>query len=67
MLGAVDEISTALNEQNRASQLIAEQVEKIAQMTESNSISARAGAEAARDMAVLAYSMQQSVSQFKVE
>jgi methyl-accepting chemotaxis protein len=60
----VDAISEALRQQNLAYQDIQQHVERIAQMTEENSHSARETARAARDLESLSRSMQEAVSRF---
>jgi methyl-accepting chemotaxis protein len=62
----VNDISSALSEQSSASNEIAAQVERVAQMTEENSAAAAATAGAANDLHELAGVMQAAVSRFKI-
>jgi methyl-accepting chemotaxis protein len=66
VIRTVSEISTALEEQSRASQDIAVHIEKVAQMTEQNSASADQTAGAAGQLAKLADNMQATVNRFKI-
>ncbi|MFZ2853075.1 MAG: methyl-accepting chemotaxis protein [Rhodocyclaceae bacterium] len=66
VVGAVNEISHALKEQSVASNEIAVNVEKIAQMSEKNSSATRETAETAQRLASLASETRQAVSHFRV-
>jgi methyl-accepting chemotaxis protein len=63
---AVTDISNALKEQSVASNDIAANVEKIAQMSEENSAATREAAETARQLEELAASTRQAVAAFRV-
>jgi methyl-accepting chemotaxis protein len=63
---AVTDISNALKEQSVASNDIAANVEKIAQMSEENSAATREAAETARQLEELAASTRQAVAVFRV-
>lgn len=58
-------ISDALREQSQASNEIAGQVERIAQMAEENSVAAKRAGDATHHMEELAHELQNLVSQFK--
>jgi methyl-accepting chemotaxis protein len=62
----VGDISTALAEQSKASHDIALQIEKVSQMTETNSTAARQSALAADDLNKLADEMRTTVNRFKI-
>ncbi|MHB0984561.1 MAG: methyl-accepting chemotaxis protein [Sulfuricella sp.] len=62
----VNDITSALAEQSTASNDIAGQVEKVAQMTEENSAAAVETARAADHLQELALSMQKAVNRFKI-
>jgi methyl-accepting chemotaxis protein len=66
LLGAVNDISSALKEQSHASNDIAKHVERIAQMTEENSVAVRETARASQALEDLATSLQASVGRFRV-
>jgi len=63
---AVDEISTALQEQTQAANLLAQEVEKIAQKSEKNSFLANQSSGAARHLEEQALVLKQAVERFKV-
>ena len=63
---AVGEISNALGEQSSASTQIAQNVERIAQMSEENAGAIKAVTEAAKDLDHLARSLAESVARFRV-
>ena len=65
--GSVDVISSALAEQATASNQVAQNVEKIAQMSEENSAAVGSMAAAAQGLERLAQSLQQMVAAFRVE
>ena len=62
----VADISDAIREQSMASTNIAQQVERIAQMSEENSSAAQATSDSAGELAGLAQKMQQVVGQYRV-
>ena len=64
--GMVADIADAIREQSIASNAIAQQVEKIAQMTEENNAAARSTADTAGELAGLAQDMQQVVGRYRV-
>ncbi len=66
VVGVVNDISSALAEQSRASNDIACQVEKVAQMTEQNSAAAAETASTAHTLQELADAMLAVVRQFKI-
>lgn len=66
VLGAVNNISSALEEQTTASHEVAANVESIAQMAEENSAAAGAAAETAHELKTVAASVQTSVAWFRV-
>jgi len=66
VLSAVDEISTALQEQAVASNQISQGVEKIAQMTEENSAAVNAVSQAAGELQQLASSLKANVGRFRL-
>ncbi|MBX9961444.1 MAG: methyl-accepting chemotaxis protein [Burkholderiales bacterium] len=66
LLGAVIDISSALKEQSQASNDIAKHVERIAQMTEENSVAVRETAKASQALEDLATSLQASAGRFRV-
>ncbi|MBX9961562.1 MAG: methyl-accepting chemotaxis protein [Burkholderiales bacterium] len=66
LLAAVSDISDALKEQSQASNEIARHVERIAQMTEENSLAIRQTTSASQSLEELARSLQRDVSQFRV-
>lgn len=66
VVGVVSEISSALAEQSTASDDLAGQVEKVAQMTEENSASAAETARQAENLQRLASAMQTAVGRFKI-
>ena len=63
---SVDEISASIDEQKSASTEIAQNIEKIARMSEENNISITATSRAANDLESLAARMQSLISKFKV-
>jgi methyl-accepting chemotaxis protein len=65
-IAAVNEISGSLKEQSAASNEIATNVERIAQMSEENSAATREAAETARQLEKLAADSRAAVSHFKV-
>jgi methyl-accepting chemotaxis protein len=67
VLGAVTEISSALAEQSSASNQIAHNVERVAQMTGENAVAVNAIANSATELEHLAQSMQQVMTRFRVE
>ena len=66
VLDAVSEISSALHEQTSASNLIARNVETIAQMTEANNVSVKGVNESARHLEVLSGTLNALVGRFRV-
>ncbi|GAB7128311.1 methyl-accepting chemotaxis protein [Silvimonas sp. JCM 19000] len=66
MADRVDDISTAISEQSAASNNIAQLVERIAQMSEENSASARTTAGSAQQLHMLAGEMQREVERYRV-
>ncbi len=66
VLRTVSDISTSLGEQSKASNDIAVNIEKVAQMTEENRAAAEQSASAAGNLAQLADGMQSTVNRFKV-
>ena len=66
VLGAVREISTALNEQSQASAAIAQNIERIADMAEHNSGTVRETASTAETLETLADQLRQQASRFRV-
>ena len=66
VVAAVNEISDALKEQSVASNDIASNVEKIAQMSEENSAAARESADTAHQLETLAADTRVAVSQFRI-
>jgi len=66
VLDAVEDISSALGEQSVASNQIARNVEKIAQMTEENSAAVNEVLQAANHLEGLSATLRTSVDQFKV-
>jgi methyl-accepting chemotaxis protein len=62
----VGDITLAMREQSSASTSIAQQVERIAQMTEENSAASQAAADTANQLDNLANSMQRIIAQFKI-
>lgn len=65
VVGAIGEISTALREQSSASNEIAQNVERIAQMAEENNAAAAANAATAGELRRLAESLGQEVGRFR--
>jgi methyl-accepting chemotaxis protein len=65
-VSAVNEISNALKEQSVASNDIAANVEKIAQMSEENSAATREAADTAHQLEALAAGTRAAVSEFRV-
>jgi methyl-accepting chemotaxis protein len=65
-LGRIREVADATREQGLASDSIAQQVERIAQMVEETSRSVAGSAETARDLEGLANSLQAAISRFSV-
>ena len=63
---AVDDITVALREQGNAAQLIAANIERIAQMSEENSAAASSTAQSAKRLQDMATQLQSTVTQFKV-
>lgn len=66
VLEAVEEISSALAEQSAASVQISKNVEKIARMTEENSVAVTGVFEATKNLEYLASELESSVTRFKV-
>ncbi len=66
VLIAVDEISTALQEQAAASNQISHGVESIAQMTEENNAAVEAVSQAAKELQSLATALKTNVSRFRL-
>ncbi|MBI1173723.1 MAG: HAMP domain-containing protein [Sideroxydans sp.] len=66
VLATVGDISAALVEQSKASNDIAAQIEKVAQMSEENSAAAEQSASAAEHLAKLADDMRTTVNRFKI-
>ena len=66
VLGAVSEISSALQEQSVTSNLIAENVEKIAQMSEENSTAVDGVNQAAKHLETLSATLNTLVGRFRV-
>lgn len=66
VVGVVNDISSALAEQSSASNDIAAQVEKVAQMTEENSAAAAETSSAANNLQELASDMRTTVNRFKI-
>lgn len=66
VLDAVSEISSALHEQSATSELIAQNVEKIAQMTEQNNAAVNGVNQAARHLEALSGTLNSLVGRFKV-
>lgn len=64
--GMVVDIADAIREQSTTSNAIAQQVEKIAQMTEENNAAARSTADTAGELSGLAQDMQQVVGRYRV-
>lgn len=62
----VNDIASSLDEQGRASDQIASQIEHVSQITEMNSIAAQQASAAASDLAQLAGEMRVTVEQFRV-
>jgi len=63
---AVGVIASALQEQASASTQIANNVERIAQMTEENSTAAKVSAESARTLNILAAQMREEIAHFQL-
>jgi methyl-accepting chemotaxis protein len=66
VIRTVDEISTMLVEQSKASSDMAVHIEEVAQMTEENSAAAEQAAGAASHLATLASEMRNTVSRFRI-
>ena len=66
VMGAVNDISSALGEQSAASHEVANNVENIAQMAEENSAAASQAASTAQQLQALAQAVEQAVSRFRV-
>jgi methyl-accepting chemotaxis protein len=66
VLAAVDDISSALREQSSASQLIARNVESIAEMTEETSVIIKQVSASASQLEQLAASLKAAVGEFKL-
>jgi methyl-accepting chemotaxis protein len=66
IIGVVDQISLALNEQTAASQDVARNVESIAQMAQSSSEGISGASRSASDIEKLAYALDSQVAQFKL-
>jgi methyl-accepting chemotaxis protein len=66
VLRTVSDISTALEEQSKASNDIAVRIEQVAQMTEQNSVAAEQTANAADQLAKLADDMRNTVNRFRI-
>lgn len=62
----VGDISEAIREQSAASTTLAQEVEKIAQMSEENSAAAHSTSANADELAKLANAMQQVVAQYRI-
>ncbi|MBN9694609.1 MAG: methyl-accepting chemotaxis protein [Zoogloea sp.] len=65
-IGMVSEISEAIREQSSASAIIAQKVERIAQMSEENSAAAGTTSSTASDLNTLAAAMRQEVQKYRV-
>jgi methyl-accepting chemotaxis protein len=63
---AVDGITAALHEQTQAANLLAQEVEKIAQKSEKNSFLANQSSASAKQLEVQALTLKQAVERFKV-
>jgi len=63
---AVEDITQALREQGTAAQLIAANIERIAQMSEQNSAAAAGTSQSAQRLQAMATQLQSTVAQFKV-
>jgi len=63
---SVDEISHSIEEQKNASTEIAQNIERIARMTEENNVAVAETSNAANNLELLASKMQTLVSKFKV-
>ncbi|HUW35977.1 MAG TPA: methyl-accepting chemotaxis protein [Rhodocyclaceae bacterium] len=63
---AVNEISSALREQSSAANQLAREVERIAQVTESNGVSAKHSSQAADNLKAMALDLKTSVDRFRV-
>jgi methyl-accepting chemotaxis protein len=66
VVGVVNDITSALSEQTIASNAIATQVEKVAQLTEENSAAISQTANAAKELHELADAMRAAVTRFKI-
>jgi methyl-accepting chemotaxis protein len=66
VLAAVSEISSALHEQSRTSSHIADNIEQIAQMAETNSVAVKETASTAARLESLAVKLRQQVERFRV-
>jgi methyl-accepting chemotaxis protein len=66
VIKTVDDISSMLVEQSKASSDVAAHIEKVAQMTEENSAAAEQSAGAANQLAQLANEMRNTVNHFKI-
>jgi len=63
---AINEISSALREQSSAANQLAREVERVAQVTESNSLSAKHSSQAAGSLEAMALDLKASVDRFRV-
>jgi methyl-accepting chemotaxis protein len=66
VVSTVNEISTALAEQSSASTQIAQNVERIAQMSEDNAGAVKSVAKSAKDLDALARALAESVARFRI-
>ncbi|WP_375139468.1 methyl-accepting chemotaxis protein [Pseudomonas entomophila] len=66
IIGVVDQISMALNEQTAASQDVARSVERIAQMAQESSERIRGAAQGAANIEQLAHALDRQVAQFRL-
>jgi len=65
-MGAAREIAVAMNEQKAASEMVAQQIERIAQMTEQNSRAVFQTAELAQDLNQLSGQLARIVGRFRL-
>ena len=66
VVDAVNDISTAINEQSSTTQNIAQQVEMVARLAETNSVTSKETEAIANDLDHLSANLRQAVSKFKV-
>ena len=66
VVDAVNDISTAINEQSSTTQSIAQQVEMVARLSEANSVTSKETEAVANDLDRLSANLRQTVSKFKV-